>query len=74
VDTTKKETPQIDPLRRVFVPREREREDGTHIFRTTDGSRYIRGVSGAIRREEPKMNGKEARKIRRMLRQNKRHA
>lgn len=55
---------QLDPLRRVFVPRERKQEDGTAIFRTLDKQSYIRGVDGVIRRETPKINGKQAKKAR----------
>lgn len=66
--TPKKEQPPIDILRRVFVPREREREDGTYVLHTSDKTRYIRGVDGAIRRAEPKVNGKAARRARQMMR------
>lgn len=55
----------IDPLRRVFVPRESEIGDGIFAFKTSDKQRYFRRQDGSIRRETPKMNGKEARRARR---------
>lgn len=59
---------QIDPLQRVFVPIEKRREDGTRVLYTTDKTKYIRGVDGVIRRADPKVNGKQARKDRRRCR------
>ena len=66
---TKKE--EIDPLRRIYEPIEKRKEDGTFVFYTSDKMRYVRGVDGSIRRSEPKINGKVARRIRRELRETK---
>lgn len=57
--------PKIDPLRRVFVPRETRTSNGTMVFRTTDGDVYARLEDGSIRRAAPKVNGKQARRNRR---------
>jgi hypothetical protein len=56
--------PSIDPLRRVFVPIERETADGTTVFRTTDRELYMRHTDGSIRSVQKKTNGKVARKMR----------
>ena len=48
----------MDPLRRVFVPR----EDPMGRFRTHDGEAYRRDSAGTIRRASPKVRGKAARK------------
>ena len=56
----------IDPLRRVFVPIEKRTEKGTLVFRTTDKELYFRAPDGSIRRAQPKVHGKDARKMRRM--------
>lgn len=54
--------------RRIYVPIEKRNSDGTWVFQTSDGDRYVRGLDGSIRRRSPKVNGKEARRIRRALR------
>jgi hypothetical protein len=54
----------IDPLRRVFIPREAVTPNGTTVFRTMDGDVYCRLDDGSIRRTNPKVNGKQARKLR----------
>lgn len=54
----------IDPLRRVFVPIEKRTANGTLVFRTLDKQVYARLEDGSIRRTTPKMNGKQARKLR----------
>jgi hypothetical protein len=54
----------IDPLRRVFVPIEKRTANGTLVFRTLDKQVYVRLEDGSIRRATPKMNGKEARRLR----------
>lgn len=63
---------KIDPLRRVFVPRETRTPKGTLVFRTMDDCLYARTDDGAIRRAYPKARGKSARAVdkanRRMLR------
>lgn len=68
MNTIKQEASQIDPLRRVFVPVERKNTDGTYVLRTHDKTTYIRGADGVLRRQIPKMNGKDARRARRMMR------
>lgn len=58
----------IDPLRRVFVPRETPMLDGYGDpigwrFRTTDKARYTRSaLTGTIRRAESKPITKKARR------------
>jgi len=54
--------------RQVFVPRETRTSKGTLVFRTTDNDVYCRLVDGSIRRANPKVNGKVARKARAKLR------
>lgn len=61
------EQQKIDPLYRVFVPREGRDVNGHWTFRTLDGDKYRRDESGAIRRVAPKVNGKLAKKRRRKL-------
>lgn len=56
--------PIIDPLRRVFVPKEAKTSKGTVVFRTLDFQVYARLPDGSIRRSKPKVNGKAARKAR----------
>ena len=58
--------PSIDPLRRVFVPIEKRTPAGTLVFRTSDKTLYFRASDGSIRHSTPKVNGKQARKMRRM--------
>lgn len=58
----------LDPLKRVFVPIERVTAKGTRVFKTTDGDIYARLSDGSIRRAHPKVNGKIARRARRMSR------
>lgn len=55
----------IDPLRRVFIPKEHQRLDGIISFQTLDHTQYQRYTDGSIRRIHPKVNGKVARKLRR---------
>lgn len=63
MDTHKPESPEIDPLRRVFVPRETRTANGTLVFRTiSDGMVYARLKDGSIRRAIPKLRGKAARR------------
>lgn len=60
---------QIDPLHRIWVPREKRDADGHWVFQTSDGERYRRDAgTGVIRNAAPKVNGKLARKIRARLR------
>ena len=54
--------PEIDPLRRVFVPRETKTPLGTTVFRTLDGTVYARVEDGSIRRAHRKLRGKAARR------------
>ncbi len=63
----------IDPLRRVFVPREAKTPNGTTVFRTRDEDLYLRLDDGSIRRANPKVNGKQARKARAKLRSSARN-
>jgi hypothetical protein len=56
--------PTINPLRRVFVPREFPIAEGGTVLRTTDGQTYRRGTDGAIRRAMPKVSGKVAKRAR----------
>lgn len=58
----------IDPLRRIWVPRETKTSKGTIVFRTLDGDVYARLADGSIRRAIPKVNGKEARRARQRVR------
>ena len=56
----------LDPLRRVLVPIEKRMTNGNWVFRTSDNVRYIRmDNTGVIRRAQPKVNGKLAKKARR---------
>lgn len=64
----------IDPLRRVFVPREHKTSLGTIVFRTLDREVYCRLEDGSIRRTKPKVNGKHAKKARARLRMKMAHA
>lgn len=52
-------------LRRVFRPREAKTSRGTTVFRTSDNVVYARMADGSIRRSTPKVNGKQAKKLRR---------
>lgn len=61
----------IDPLRRVFVPRETKTAKGTIVFRTHDDDVYLRLDDGSIRRAHPKVNGKLARRLRARVRKSK---
>lgn len=63
-----KPKPEIDPLRRVFVPKETRTSKGTLVFRTMDGDVYARLGDGSIRRATPKVNGKKARRDRQRAR------
>ena len=63
----------IDPLRRVFVPIEKKTANGTIVFCTLDKQLYARLEDGSIRRATPKMNGKQARKLRAQARARKVH-
>lgn len=56
----------IDPLRRVFAPIERVTRSGVTMLSTTDHEPYFRANDGSIRRVNVKVNGKLARKLRRM--------
>lgn len=56
--------PALDPLRRVFIPREFPIAEGGTVLRTTDGETYRRGTDGAIRRAKPKVSGKAAKRAR----------
>jgi hypothetical protein len=67
VNTQQPESP-LDPLRRVLVPIEKRTANGTIVFRTTDKEVYFRHTDGSIRRASLKVNGKEARKARRLSR------
>jgi hypothetical protein len=58
------QTPEIDPLRRVFVPKECKTSKGTTVLRTLDGVVYARVADGSLRRARKKINGKVARKQR----------
>lgn len=58
----------IDPRWRVYVPREKRNVDGHFVFRTTDGTRYQREASGAIRKMTNVKTGR-SKKQRRALRQ-----
>jgi hypothetical protein len=60
--------PPIDPLRRVFVPIERRDSHGDLTFRTSDGEKYYRDEHGVIRHTTVRVNGKLAKKLRRMAR------
>ena len=60
----KTEKREIDLLRRVFVPIEKRTPNGTIVFRTTDKQVYCRLDDGSIRRATPKVNGKQARRLR----------
>jgi hypothetical protein len=66
------QTPEIDPLRRIFVPREARTSNGTIVFRTTDGDLYTRHTDGSIHRAHKKVNGKAARRQRAEVRRAKR--
>lgn len=64
-DTAKRNVtePAIDPLRRVFIPIEKEMLNGDWRFRTTDRRRYTRnGTTGVIRRTDPKPLNKHAKR------------
>lgn len=56
--------PTINPLRRVFIPREIPIAEGGTMLRTTDGQTYRRGTDGAIRRATPKVSGRAAKRAR----------
>lgn len=58
----------IDPLHRVLVPIEGKTSLGVWTFKTVDGDAYYRESSGAIRRKNPKVNGKQARRARAAVR------
>ena len=61
---TQKQKPEIDPLRRVFVPRERMTSNGTIVFKTTDNLMYARQEEGApMYRVDRKVRGKKARAL-----------
>lgn len=60
---------KLDPLKRVFVPIERNGR-----FQTLDGQIYERTESGAIRRDVPKRRGKAARRAEKALRRRFRQA
>ena len=62
----------IDPLRRVFIPIEKRREDGTRVLWTSDKTKYVRGTDGTIRRAAPKVRGKAARRAERLARRTSR--
>lgn len=64
-----KSQPAIDPLRRVFIPIERQAQNGTFVFRTTDNMTYARLGDGSIRRAQPKVRGKSARRADKLRRQ-----
>ena len=67
-----KTEPSLDPLRRVFVPIEKRDMHGVWHFATVDSDRYTRDpTTGVIRRVQPKVNGKRAKKARREVRANK---
>lgn len=59
-----KEQTTLNPLRRVFVPREIRVAEGGTIFRTLDGETYRRGTDGSIRRATPKVSGRAAKRAR----------
>ncbi len=54
----------IDPLRRVFVPR----PNAQGLFKTHDGTAYHEDGNGTVRRLQPKVRGKAARKAERAAR------
>jgi hypothetical protein len=56
----------IDPRWRVYVPIEKTDIEGRYVFRTIDGTRYRRDVSGAIRKVNASTvrSKKERRKLR----------
>ena len=55
--------PDLDPLRRVFIPIERTTPNGTTVFKTTDNMLYLRHpLDDSIRRATPKVRGKAARR------------
>lgn len=54
----------LDLLRRVFIPREFPVPEGGSVFRTTDGQTYRRLANGSIRRAQPKVSGKAAKRAR----------
>jgi len=58
----KGEEKEIDPLKRWFVPIEKRTSKGTMVFRTLDGDVYARLTDGSIRRANPKVRGKSARR------------
>lgn len=68
VTTASNQKPSIDPLRRVFVPIEKRTPNGTWVFKTTDQTMYFRAPDGSMRRVQPKVNGKDARRARRLQR------
>jgi len=68
---TQQPKPEIDLLRRVFVPREMRTTKGMMVFRTTDGEVYTRMFDGSIRRANPKVNGKVAKRERRAKREHR---
>jgi hypothetical protein len=55
----------IDLTRRIFIPIEKRQSDGTVVFKTLDHTQYQRCEDGSIRRIHPKVNGKQAKKLRR---------
>lgn len=60
-------------LRRGLVPKEATTSQGTVVFRTSDSEVYRRLADGSIRRTQPKVNGKQARKQRALTRRKVQH-
>ena len=68
-EKTLDQRPPIDPLRRVWVPKEREMANGAVVLRTLDKEWYERCSDGSIRRVNQKLRGKAARKAEKKARQ-----
>ena len=60
--------PEIDPLRRIFIPIEKRTTAGTFVFRTHDNLVYARLEDGSVRRAVKKVRGKAARRADKQMR------
>ncbi len=66
---TQDKRPSIDPLRRVFLPREGRMSNGDTMLRTVSNDVYIRDAeTGVVRSAQRKMNGKQSKRLRARVR------